>query len=112
MNIGAFQQMGNTVLVAATSSTGSVPTQMSTGNVGGVYIANPSSTPVWIAFGTSAAAAASIPTTSAPSLGMCVLPGRARSFSISPSTVNNWVSGVTSAGTTVGGFFVTPGYGT
>jgi hypothetical protein len=111
MNLQAFQWSLNTVLVAASSSTSVTPTQLSTGNVGGCYIANPSSTPVWIAFGSSAAPAASIPTTSAPSQGLCVLPGRARAFSAPPSTSLNWLSAVTSAGAT-GSVFATPGFGT
>lgn len=111
MNLQAFQWATNTVLVAASSSTAVTPTQVSTGNVGGMYVANPSSTPVWIAFGSSAAPAASIPTTAAPSLGLCVLPGRERTFSIPPSTNGNWLSAVSSAGATAT-LFVTPGFGT
>jgi hypothetical protein len=111
MNLQAFQWTNNTVLVAASSSTSSVPTQLSTGNQGGCYIANPSSVPVWIAFHSSASALASIPTTAAPSQGLCILPGRERTFSVAPSSNFNWLSAVTSAGAT-GGIFATPGFGT
>lgn len=111
MALLAFQPQGNTVLVAATSSTSVAPTQMSTAIPAGVLITNPSTVSVYIAFGSSSVAAGQ-PTTGTPCVGMC-LPGsmQPRAFVIPPSTANNWISAVTSAGTAAPGIFVTPGFG-
>ena len=110
MALNAFQIQGNTVLVAATSSTGQAATQISTGNVSGAYIANPSTAlAIYFAIGSSAVAA-SVPTTTAPGLGMCIPSGTARTVIVPASSGYNWISAVTSAGT-ANGLFVTPGFG-
>jgi hypothetical protein len=111
MALNAFQPQGNTVLVAATSSTAVAATQITTSvGVAGCYVANPSSAlAIYIAFGTSAVAAA-CPTTAVPAVGMCIPFGTARTFTIAPSSANNWISAVTSGGS-ANGVFVTPGFG-
>jgi hypothetical protein len=110
MALNAFQPQGNTVLVAASSSTGLAPTQISTGNVMGAYLANPSSAlAIYCAIGTSTVAA-SVPTTAVPGVGMCIPFGTARTVVIPASSAANWISAVTSAGT-ANGLFVTPGFG-
>lgn len=109
MTLAAFQPQGNTVLVAATSSTSVAPTQISTGNASGAYIANPSTAlAIYCAIGSSTVSA-SCPTTSAPG-GMCIPFGTARTVTIAPSSNLNWISAVTSGGA-ANGLFVTPGFG-
>lgn len=106
----AFRPAGNTVLVVATSSTGQLPTQWSAGNQAGCYIANGSTTMVYVAFGSSVVAA-SQPTTAAPCLGLAMPSSTARAFTFGPNTANSgWVSVVTSAGSSAF-VFITPGFG-
>jgi hypothetical protein len=107
----SFCPQGNTVLVAASSSTGVAATQLTTNpGIQMAYIANPSTAlPVYVAFGSSSVAA-SYPSTTTPSAGMCIPFNSARVFVISPSLTNNWISAVTSAGASLG-LFATPGYG-
>ena len=108
----AFRPAGNTVLVAATSSTGIAPTNWSTGNMPNAFVTNASSVSAWIAFGSSAASGfASIPTTSTPSLGIQIPSSSYRCFTFGPNTANcGWISAVTSAGASAS-IFVTPGIG-
>ena len=106
----AFRPSGPTVLVVATSSTGTAPTQWATGNQMGCYIANGSTTMVYVAFGSSTVAAGQ-PTTAAPGLGLAMPSSTARAFTFGPNTANaGWVSIVTSAGSSAL-VFVTPGHG-
>lgn len=115
MSLNAFQPQGNTVLVAASSSTGAAATQISTNpGVAGLRITYPTTTnlavPVYIALGSSSVAAA-VPTTSAPAAGMPISPGADVRLSYPQNLTNNWISAVTSAGTAAPGIFVTPGFG-
>jgi hypothetical protein len=112
MSLQSFAPSGNTVLIVATSSTGVAATQMaSTPGVSHVLRVSVPSTsgvgvPVYLAFGSSSVAA-SVPTT-AGSAGIPVMAGvRAAMFTVSPSTANNWVSAVTSAGSV--NLYITPG---
>lgn len=107
MSNESFRIAGNSVLVAASSSTGQSATQLSSG--GGsptCYVANPSTSPVYIAFGSSSIAAG-VPTTSTPSLGLCLPVGVARPFNAGPDTF--WLSAVTSAGSAL--IYATAGTG-
>ena len=116
MSLNLFQITGNTVLVAASSSTGLAPTQLSTspGVVQGVRLCYPTTAgtgvPIYVAFGSSSVAA-SVPTTSAPSAGFPVPAGGQVTLYASGSLTYNWLSAVTSAGTAAPGLFATPGYG-
>ena len=106
----AFRPSGNTVLVVATSSTGTAATNWSTGNMSGCYVSNGSTQPVYIAFGSSLVAAAQ-PTTSTPALGLAVPSSTAKCFTFGPNTANaGWISVVTSGGSSAL-VFVTPGIG-
>lgn len=106
MAFRSFLPSGNTCLIAATSSTGSAATQVSTGSQQGMYIANTStaSVPVYVAAGSSSIQAA-CPTTATPAVGMCILPGRAVPIATPPA---GWLSAVTSAGSV--NVFATPGF--
>lgn len=104
----SFQIANNTKLVAASSSTGVAATQVCTGNEQGMFVSNPSTVAVYLAFGSSTVAAA-MPTTAAPALGACLPPSAARSFD-TPG-IYGWLSAVTSAGAAAPGIFATPGYG-
>lgn len=106
MSITAFQVSAsvNSLLVAASSSTGQPATQVGAGGQQGVYIANPSTSPVYLAFGSSSVAA-SVPTTAAPGLGICVPAGQGKDFTTPPQ---GWLSAVTSAGSA--SIFATPGF--
>jgi hypothetical protein len=113
MTLEAFAPSGNTVLVAASSSTGVAATQLSTtpGVSHAVRVSYPSTgagVPIYVAFGSSAVAA-SVPTTALPSAGIPIAAGDERVFTMSPSTVTNWISAVTSAGAAAPGLFATPG---
>lgn len=104
MSNQAFQISGLSVLIAASSSTGLAPTQVSTGNQGGMFVSNPSTVSVYVAYGSSTIAAA-VPTTAAPARGDCIPAGRCRPY----ATPSIWLSAVTSAG--AANVFATPGYG-
>lgn len=104
MPITAFQPSGNTALIAASSSTASTPTQVSTGSQAGMYVANPSTIPVYLAFGSSLVQAA-CPTTAVPCPGLCLAVGDARPFATPPA---GWLSAATSAGSAL--VFATPGF--
>ena len=118
MSLNAFQISGPTVLVAASSSTGLAPTQLSTspGVSQGVRLCYPSTAgllsgqPIYVALGSSSVAAA-VPTTSAPASGFPLAAGTERTILASPNKSFNWISAVTSAGTAAPGLFATPGYG-
>lgn len=101
----AFLPMGNTVLIAATSSTASTPTQVSTGHQQGMYVVNASTAglPVYIAFGSSSVQAA-CPTTAVPCVGLCLQPGQGQPFVTPPA---GWLSAATSGGSA--SVFATPG---
>lgn len=110
MSLAAFQIQGATVLVAASSSTGLPPTQVSANFVTGALLVNPSTVPIYVAFGSSSIAA-SVPTTSLPGFGACIRAGADRAFNIGPSPINSqWCSAVTSAGAASPGLLVTPGF--
>lgn len=106
MSITAFQlsASANSALIAASSSTASAPTQVSTGGQQGMYLANPSTVPVYAAFGSSLIQAG-CPTTAVPCPGVCVLPGQSVPFTVPPQ---GWLSAVTSAGNA--SLFATPGF--
>lgn len=110
MSIEVFRASGNTVLVAASSSTGLAATQISTSSVGGVYLANPSTVAIYVAIGSSSVAAAQ-PTTGIPATGMCLPNGASRTVFAPPNPDRCWISAVTSAGTAAPGLFATPGFG-
>lgn len=111
MSLDAFQPQGNTVLIAATSSTGVAPTQLSTGNVMGCRLANPTTVLVYVAIGSSTVQAAA-PTTAAPALGMPLQPSQPpQTFNFSPSLASNWLSAITTGGSGLPGILATPGFG-
>jgi hypothetical protein len=107
MSINAFQPSGTTKLVAASSSTSVAATQVCTGGEQGMYVANPSTVPIYIAIGTSGIAAAA-PTTTTPANGLCLPNGAQRPFT-TPGA-NGWLSAVTSAGVAAPGILATPGF--
>jgi hypothetical protein len=104
MSITAFQPAGNTCLVAASSSTASTPTQVSTGSQQGMMISNPSTSPVYVAAGSSSVQAA-CPTTAVPCVGLCVPSGQMRPLNTPPA---GWLSAATSGG--AANVFATPGF--
>lgn len=104
MPLNAFQQRNQTKCIAA-SSAGSAAVQVSTGNEQGMYVANPTTSPVYIADGSSSVAA-TYPTTSTPANGMCIPAGLAGAFVTAPQ---GWLSAATSAGSA--NIFATPGFG-
>jgi hypothetical protein len=108
MPITAFQPMGPSALVAASSSTSGVsPTQVCTGSQQGMYLANPSTIAVYVAAGSSSVQAA-CPTTSVPAVGQCIPAGTQEHIWSPPA---GWLSAVTSGGSA--SLFATPGqYGT
>ena len=106
----AFRPSGNTVLVVATSSTGTAATNWSTGNQHQCWISNGSTTMVYIAFGSSLVAAGQ-PTTAIPTLGLALPSSSSHAFTFGPNTASaGWVSVVTSAGSSAL-VFITPGIG-
>ena len=106
MPITAFQISGNnnSVLVAASTAAGVAATQVCTGSQQGMYIANPSTVPVYIAAGSSSISA-SVPTTAVPAPGACLPAGTAKDFATPPA---GWLSACTSAGSAI--VFATPGF--
>ena len=114
MSLEAFSPSGNTVLVAASSSTSVAATQLTTtpGVSHMVRVVYPSTSgtgvPIYVAFGSSSVSAA-VATTATPAAGTPIAAGTERVFTIAPSTAANWISAVTSAGTAAPGLFATPG---
>lgn len=104
MPLTAFQPMGNTVLVAASSSTASTPTQVSTGSPPGMFLSNGSTIPVYIATAATSAVQAACPTTAVPCPGMCIPVGWGVPITSPPGA---WLSAATSAGSAL--LFATPG---
>jgi hypothetical protein len=104
----AFRPSGNTVLVVATSSTGQLPTQWNTGNMSACWVSNQSTLAVWLAWGSSTAAAV-IPTTGTPSQGLALPSTLSRCFSLGPNNALAWISAVTTGGSA--NIYVTPGIG-
>lgn len=105
MTFRAFMPMGTTKLIAASSSTaGAEITQVCTGSQQGMFLANPSTVPVYVATGQTSAVQAACPTTAVPATGLCVINGQALPISTPPG---GWLSAVTSAGSA--NLFVTPG---
>ena len=109
MALNAFHPTGLSKLVAASSSTGLAATQVCTGGEQGLYLANPSTVPIYIALGSSNVAAA-VPTTGTPTAGLCLPAGQQRALSV-PGFNFGWLSAVTSAGSEAPGLFATPGSG-
>lgn len=104
MTFRSFIPMGPSKLVAASSSTaGGEITQVCTGNQQGMWVANPSTVPVYVAAGSSTVQAA-CPTTAVPATGMCIPNGQAVPIVVPPA---GWLSAVTSAGSAT--VFATPG---
>jgi hypothetical protein len=104
MPLTAFQARGNTQSIQA-SSAGSTPVQVCAGNQQGMFVANPTTSPIYITDGTSSILAV-YPTTSAPARGLCIPAGLAGAFITDP---HGWLSVATSAGTA--NVFATPGFG-
>lgn len=105
MSLNAFQQRNPTKCIAA-SSAGSAAVQVSTASEQGMFISNPTTSPIYWIDGRTSAASASYPTTSAPGLGMCIPAGLAGAFATDPG---GWLSVATSAGSA--NIFATPGFG-
>lgn len=107
-----FAPSGNTVLVAASSSTSIAATQLSTtdGVVHAVRLVCPTTggvgAPVYVAIGSSAVGA-SVPSTATPSAGTPMAPGSDLILHAGPNITYAWLSAVTSAGTA--SLFATPG---
>jgi hypothetical protein len=107
MSFTAFQPSGNTCLVAATSSTASTPTQVSTGSQQGMYVVNGSTATlmVYLAFGQTSAVQAACPTTAVPCSGLALPAQMAVKVHTPPG---GWLSAATSAG--AASVFATPGF--
>ena len=91
----AFLPQGATKLLSVSTSTAIDATQVCTGGQQGMYIANPSTNAVYLAFGSSSVGA-SLPSTGTASAGLCLPNGAAGTFRTPPA---GWLSAVTSAGT-------------
>jgi hypothetical protein len=106
MSFTAFQPSGPTCLVAASSSTASTPTQVSTGNQQGMHIVNASTATlcVYVAAGSSTVQAA-CPTTAVPAVGLCI---PAQGYVNISSPPAGWLSAATSGGSA--SVFATPGF--
>lgn len=105
MPLTGFQPMGTTKLVAASSSTASTPTQVSTGSQQGMHVVNASTATlcVYVAAGTSTVQAA-CPTTDTPAYGLCI---PAQDYVNITTPPGGWLSAATSAGAAA--VFATPG---
>lgn len=114
MSQPTFSPTGNTVLVAASSSTSVAATAISTteGVVHAVRLCYPTTAnvgvPVYAALGSSTISAA-VPTTATPAAGMPVPAGSDFIMLAGPGLSYAWLSAVTSAGTAAPGLFATPG---
>jgi len=109
MALNPFQPLGNTRLVAASSSTAGTPTQVCPGGEQGLFVSNPSTVSIYLALGSSSVQAA-MPTTSVPAAGLCLPSGQHRTLRV-PGSNYGWLSAVTSAGSAAPGLFATPGVG-
>lgn len=109
MSLNAFNQRasspGGLTSAIVASSAGSAPVQVNTGSQQGMWIGNPTTSPVYIADGSSGIQAA-YPTTSTPGAGLCIPAGLAGPFTVDP---HGWLSAATSSGTAT--IFATPGFG-
>jgi hypothetical protein len=105
-SLESFQIQGNTVLVAASSSTASAATQVSTGGQQAAWLVNPTTSPVFVSVGVTSAIQAAVPTTSVPAPGLCITNVTPKVITIPPTC---WLSAATSAG--AASLFVTPGFG-
>jgi hypothetical protein len=106
----AFRPTGLTKLVIASSSTAGTATQWSTGGMPSCYVANGSTSTLYLAWGTSNVQAAQ-PTTGTPALGLALLSTASRCFQLGPNPdVQGWISAVTSGGSGAN-LFITPGIG-
>jgi hypothetical protein len=109
MSNDSFRPAGNTVLLSVTTSTALGPTQWNATSMPAAYVANNSTNAVYLAFGSSAAPAASVPTTGGAA-SVCLLAGESRVFGPGPGITNKgWLSAVTSAATA--SLYVTAGTG-
>lgn len=99
-----FAPQGNTILVNASSTGGSVAVQASTGSIDGVLVSVQGTVGCYMSVGVSTATA-TIPTTTTAG-GMFLSGGTLKGFRVPP---NAWLSFMTSAGTVP--VFVTPGKG-
>lgn len=109
MSNPGFRPQGNSILVLTSSSTGQPAQQISTAGIVETYIANSSTVPIYVAFGSSLVAAA-VPTTATPAAGMCFPSGSGGVLATGPNPTVNWISAVTSAGSAPG-VYATPGSG-
>lgn len=108
MSNPGFRPQGNTILVLTSSSTGQLAQQVSTSGIVETYVSNPSTVPIYIAFGSSSIAAGA-PTTAIPAAGMCFPSGSGGVLATGPNPTVNWVSAVTTSGSAA--VYVTPGSG-
>ncbi len=107
MSDNSFRPAGNTILIAVTSSTATTATACSTGNMVALYVSNPSTSQVFIAFGSSSVQAGN-PTT-AGVVGMSWPSAFAQVVNVGPSPAQAWLSACTSAGSA--SIYVTAGTG-
>ena len=110
-SLESFQIQGNTVLVAASSSTASIPTQVSTGGQQAAWLVNTTTSPIYVSVGISSAPGgvalqAAVPTTGVPTSGLCITNVTPKVITIPPTC---WLSAATSAG--AASLLVTPGFG-
>ncbi len=105
MSLNAFQQRNPTKCIAATSA-GSAAVQVSTASEQGMFISNPTTSPVYWVDGGSSSILAAYPTTSQAASGACLPAGLAGAFVTDP---HGWLSVATSAGSA--NIFATPGFG-
>ena len=105
MSLNAFQQRNPTKSIVA-SSAGSAAVQVSTASEQGMFISNPTTSPIYWIDGGSSAVIAAFPTTSTPGLGMCLPAGLAGAFVTDP---HGYLSVATSGGSAT--IFATPGFG-
>lgn len=105
MSLNAFQQRNPTKCIQG-SSGGSAAVQVSTASEQGMFISNPTTSPVYWLDGSSSSILAAFPTTSTPANGLCLPAGLAGAFATDP---HGWLSVATSAGSA--NVFATPGFG-
>jgi hypothetical protein len=106
----AFFPQGNTYALSVTNSNKTISGgAISTGGSSCYYVANPTTTPVFLAFAASGATApvAVVPTEGSPGTGLCVPGGATRVFSFSGNAQIAYIAGV--AGPNV--IYITPGEG-
>lgn len=105
MSLNAFQQRNPTKCIVA-SSAGSAAVQVSTASEQGMFLSNPTTSPVYWIDGPTSGIAAVFPTSSQAGLGACIPAGLAGAFVTDP---HGWLSAATSGGTA--NIFATPGFG-